>query len=126
MTKEEAETLLYRWGDWSRSNSNLDYSSMSIIGRMIEQGPGAGHADRNQEISMPDDIAHCEKMVCKMEKIIKKAVITKYVFRVSQADAAKRFHCDRNEVRRRLDAGAMFLAGSFAFSDFQNYACITH
>lgn len=114
MTKEEAENLLLRWGDWSRSHSDLDYSSISIIGRMVEQGPGAGHADSNAEIAMPEDIAHCEKMVCRMSDIVKKAVKTKYVFRVTQEEAAKRLKCGRAEFRRRLDDGAMFLAGSLA------------
>ena len=115
MTKEEAETLLYRWGDWSRRHPGIGFSSISVIGRMIEQGPGAGHGDVNQGIGMPDDIEHCEKAVCKMEILIKKDIVTKYIYRVSQIHAAKRLHCDRNEIRRRLDAGIMFLAGSMAF-----------
>ena len=116
MTKEEAETLLYRWGDWSRRHPGIGFSSISVLGRMIEQGPGAGHGDINQGIAMPDNIEHCEKAVCKMERQIRKAIVTKYIYRVAQADAAKRFHCGRAELRRRLDAGVMFLAGSVAFA----------
>ena len=114
MTKEESETLLWKWGDWSRKTGG---TGKSILGRMIDQGPGAGHVDVNPPIAMPCNIEHCEKVICRMPTVIKKAVITKYVYRVSQSDAAKRFHCDRNEIRRRLDAGAMFLAGYFSFMD---------
>lgn len=117
MDKGEAESLLHRWGQWSRSHSGLDFSSLSIIGRMIEQGPGAGHAGTGQTISMPDDIAHCEKIICRMSKSIRKTLVSKYVFGLSQKELAKYYHCDRNEIRRRIDNGVMFLAGAIAFAD---------
>lgn len=114
MTKDSADDLLYRWGVWSWHHFGLGYPRENTIGRVMREGPGAGHSSVKADIPMPDDIALAERAVLKMEAETRKAIKCKYILKMTDKDGSKRCRCGRTEYRNRLDQGIMFLAGMLA------------
>lgn len=109
----DAEVLLCRWGDWSRRNSDIGYSRISTIGKMMKEGGGAGYVSIAAGLAMPDDIAHAERIVCLVSIDIKRSLKAKYIWGLTERDAAEKFGCSRITHRQRIKNGIMFLAGSF-------------
>lgn len=112
--KREAEDLLFRWGRWSRDNPGLKFSSCSTLGRVIEEGPGAGQVSRGTQIPMPEPIELCEQIVLSMPSDLQDAIIAKYVHRLRDMDASKSIHHGITQYRVLVMNGVMWTAGYLA------------
>ncbi len=109
-----ADDLLWRWGDWSRHYFGLGYPRESVIGRVMREGPGAGHATVKAEIPIPPDVARAESAVLAMDGHIRQAVKYCYIQRMTIRDGAKRCRCSQTEYRDRIKRAVGFVAGWLA------------
>jgi hypothetical protein len=69
---------LEAWGAWAKESEAHAWPSVTLLGRMIEQGPGAGQSSK-PPIAMPDEIAAVDAAVCRLNAIDKKAVQLYYI-----------------------------------------------
>lgn len=114
MNKDLAEVMLITWGDWSKHFMSLGIPRENIIKRMMIEGSGASHSASVQAISMPDSVSLTELIVGEMEKPIRDAVISKYVYDMSERSGGSRYKCGRYKFAQRINNGVMFVAGWMA------------
>ena len=104
----ESESMLWRWGCWSRENPR---SEISVLGRVKEEGAGAGHISTKPEIYMPPSVELVEHAILGMEDEIKTAIILKYHHRKNSKDGGKELHCHPRHFNRLISNGICFVAG---------------
>ena len=112
MDTTTAKERLQDWGDFMRGQPNHGFPTTSIIGRCIDDGPGASHDTGASSIETPPDIQHVEKVVLSMEPPIKKVIRHKYIFGHTQEETATLIGKSRPTVEKRLEAGVTYLAGT--------------
>ena len=108
--KTDADHLLWNWGRWSRGNPGLLLSSRNILGRILDEGPGASH-EHPGEIPMPSLVQLIENIVLAMPIDMRNAVVMKYVRRFTDRDGCKRVKCGATEFRNRVNMGVSFTSG---------------
>ena len=113
MDNTEADKLLDRWGEWSRSNIGNGYSATNIIGRIMVEGAGASHDGEYQGIVRPEDIAICEKAITRMNRPMKRTTKCKYLWGLTIKDGSDRMKCSESTYRRRIVAIQWFIAERF-------------
>ena len=112
MDNEEADKLLDRWGEWSRSNEGNGHSGTNILYRVEKEGAGASHDNVFNGISMADDVAQCERVITQMPIVLKKPVKNKYLYRVPNIEGCKRCNCSEATYKHRIVSAQWFLAGN--------------
>ena len=105
----EAEVLLSAWGCWNRGNASLDYPRLSVIGRVIEQGPGASHTTIPGEPDMSPAVQLVERFILTLKPPFRYAINHRYIYNSPDNYAAKRLHCSPDIYRNRLDSAAELL-----------------
>ena len=113
MTKEDAETLLTKWGEWQQGNQNIGYSPINTIGRLIEQGgDGASQSTTPVIPDMDDDVQRVENALNDIkDKRTHKVIRGIYIYEMSIRGMASDYGITRDEIKIRLDACANFIAG---------------
>ena len=87
------EMRLGRWGRLARGRwENLGIGERSVLGRMIEEGPGAGQVSDWAAHHLPDDVVEVDGAVAKLPKRYRRAVklhyLTEWPTEVKAADPA--------------------------------------
>ena len=108
---KDAETLLRLWGRWSRDNPGLLISSVSVIGRCMQEGAGASHVRAKDVITMPTLVELTEAIVLEMSDDLRDAIVLKFVRKMYARDACKLVHCGTSEYYNRVNLGVMFTTG---------------
>lgn len=69
---------LESWGAWAKDSEVRAWPAVTLLGRIIEQGAGAGQSGK-PPINMPADIAATDAAVCRLGDIDKRAIKLYYV-----------------------------------------------
>jgi len=112
MDIKQADSLLARWGDWSRDNRHNGFSSICILYRTEKEGGGAAHSQEYQGIVMPDDIAKAEACILMMDNKTRFAVKLKYIGREIDLKACNRCRCGITTYRQLIERAKCFVAWS--------------
>jgi hypothetical protein len=75
---KQVHLRLEAWGAWAKESEIRAWPSITILGRMMEQGSGAGQQGR-PPISMPEEISQVDAAVCKLGDIDRRAVKLYYI-----------------------------------------------
>ena len=74
------EMRLGRWGRLARGRwENLGIGERSVLGRMIEEGPGAGQVSDWAAHHLPDDVVEIDQAVARLPKRRRRAVKLHYL-----------------------------------------------
>ncbi len=114
MDAKEADELLDRWGIWSRSYHRIGWATTSILGRIAVEGHGAAHQTEYAGIPMADDVAQAEKSIAGMPFSMKRAVKSKYLWRLRDNDAAKRCYCGKTSYRAIIENAKWYLVANIS------------
>ena len=77
---DEVEVRLSHWGRKARGRyDSLGYAERSVLGRMIEEGPGAGQVSDWASQHLPDDVVEVDGAVAKLPKRYRRAVKLHYL-----------------------------------------------
>ncbi len=112
----DAEELLGKWGEWSNHYFLSGFASENSITKINLGRSPLG--SRDAEISMPEDVEHCEAILCFISqhygKKYVKALKCRYIWKslITDKDRAKRCGCGRTEYLRRLGFATAVVAGS--------------
>lgn len=109
------------WG-WGISKMGIDVGwGKSLLGRMIDEGPGASASTAPVlAIDSPPDVMIAAYIIDKLEDDVQHVLKQRYVKRASDRVGAHRLNCSRAEYRRRLHCGIWCVAGGLIV---QKIAC---
>ena len=112
MTKEEAEQVLFQWGEWQKGAESLLLSKTNLLAK---KGVPGRKFVQSVLPDMSEEVQFADVTICKMPLRTRKVLKAYYIFDMSQEQISTNYDgYSRNEVRVRLEAGANFLAGAIA------------
>lgn len=103
MSIETAEVMLYQWGAWVRGNDNLGFSSLSVIGRCIDEGPGASHSTVQGEPHMSVSVEVTEQAILEMPKVLQRVCKHRYIGLEPDMLAAKKLKLTLDIYQTRIN-----------------------
>jgi DNA-directed RNA polymerase specialized sigma24 family protein len=68
---------LEQWGRWARNDGIRAWPPVTILGRVMEEGPHGSRATGKPPTALPDVIAHCDAAVSRLGPVDRR-VIRKY------------------------------------------------
>lgn len=93
---------LEAWADWVRTELPREFPSITVLGRVIEQGALGAAQGTAAPINMPEAVAITEKAVLRLGQIDQK-VIRAYYFNWAPVEMlARRVHMRRREFENVL------------------------
>ena len=112
MNEEQAQLILDEWGEWQQNSGvSLGISTINSIGRLIEQGAGAGQSTGPVTPDMTPRIQLAEDAIKLMPKRTQKLVRAKYIYGWSIDRTVSEYGWSKTEVRLGLPAAINFFMG---------------
>ena len=100
------EIRLGRWGRMARGRwENLGIGERSVLGRMIDEGPGAGQVSDWSAHHLPDDVMEVDGAVAKLPKRYRRAVKLHYLTEWPTEVKAGILHTSRRSFYLLINAG---------------------
>jgi DNA-directed RNA polymerase specialized sigma24 family protein len=100
------EGRLTRWGRLARGRcEDLGIPERSVLGRMIEEGFGAGQVSDWSSRHLPDDVVEVDRAVAGLPKRYKRAVRVHYLTDLPTMVKAQLLHTSRRSFYLLVSAG---------------------
>ena len=93
---------LQRWGIYIRNDKKLGGSSISIIGRMMEEGPGASQATSLIVGDVPEGVETIQYIYLDMPEELKDVLRVKYIENKNNNIGRRLLHISMTLFRERL------------------------
>ena len=108
ITPASAEVMFLQWGQWVRGNESNGLTT-NIIGRCIDEGPGASHSTVQGESHMSETVETVERCVLVMPKVIRRVCMHRFVGNEPDYLAIKKLKCGQRTYENRINAAIHFL-----------------
>ena len=106
---------LQRWGVYIRNDKKLDRSSISISGRMMEEGPGAGQATAPILYDEPEGVAEMQSIYRDMPQELRDVLRVKYIDNKHNNIAKRLLNISMTLFRERLCQAEGHVQGAMRF-----------
>ena len=106
---------LQRWGAYIRHDKKLSGSSISIIGRMIEEGPGASQATSLILADEPEGVAIIQHIYHDMPEQLRAVLKVKYIDNKNNNIAKRLLNISMVLFRERLCQAEGHVQGAMRF-----------
>src|ERR1700735_373914 len=100
--EQKAEQRMREWGKWSARGGWLGYPSVTILGRLIRQGPGASQVGRSPT-ELPEEVAETDAAVSQLTPILKFVCIEQYCGHGDLPSQDKRLELSREAFKSKLE-----------------------
>jgi hypothetical protein len=103
---------LANWGRWAKQYEAGGWPSLTLLGRLMKEGPtGAAHGTR-PPIAMPEDIARVDTGVARLAPILRRVVYVQYVEAAHLPRELKARKCGMRESRysKKLESARYAMA----------------
>lgn len=90
------------WGEWAKQCAENGWPPITLLGRMIKQGPNGASQTGKPPISMPDEIAETDAAVAKLCEIDKRAIVGYYTKWEPIEALARRLHMRTQQIHNVL------------------------
>ena len=110
MTIEAAEAMLMQWGRWNAGNVGPRETKVNILGRCIDEGPGASHSTVLGEPHMPRSVEIVEACCLQMPKPMLRACKHRYIGNEADEWAARKLKVSVDIYQSRINQAVHFLA----------------
>lgn len=104
---------LLEWASWSRGGEVRAWPARTLLGRIIEEGPGASEGTR-PPVAMPDAVAVVDAAVARL-RALDRAVIRTYYLRWEPVEVmARRHHMRVRQFQSALRRARWHICGFIA------------
>jgi hypothetical protein len=101
--QQRADERLYEWARWSRGGDWIGLPSVTVLGRVMEQGVlGAGQSGR-PTMDIPEHIAEVDRAVSQLAEPLRNVCKAQYLTRGDLPVKARRLKISRNSFKSRLE-----------------------
>lgn len=98
----QADASLSSWAEWARDSAVRPWPSMTLLARMIKQGPrGASQAGR-PPVEMPADIAAVDRAVAQLSDLMRGVILAHYLTYAPSEVKARALDVSRSHFWRLL------------------------
>jgi hypothetical protein len=113
MNEDQVTSILDEWGKWQQNGGgSLDISTINAIGRLMEQGDGAGQSTGPVTPDMTPRIQAAEDAINMMPPRTQKVLRAKYIYGWSIDRTVSEYSgFTKTEVRQRIPAAINFFMG---------------
>ena len=101
------------WGRWAKDRPVGDWPERTVLGRLIEEGPGAGHQTAHGG-DMPEGIAETDAAIAHLSGDEKRVVVTFYTRWEPRPVMARRLHVNVRQFDSILNRARWRLVGWFS------------
>ena len=102
VSSSSAEVMLMSWGQWQRGHPSLGFPRLSVLGRVILEGPGASHATVLGEAHMPWQVEITERCVLEMPKTIQRVCKHRFIGDEPDHVVMKKLRLTQGELEQRI------------------------
>jgi hypothetical protein len=97
-----ADARLDTWAEWARDHVVKPWPSMTLLGRMIKQGPRGAAQQGRPPVTMPDEVAAVDKAVTQLSDLMRGVILAHYLTHAPSEVKAKSLHMSRAHFWRLL------------------------
>ena len=114
----EAEVMLLAWGSWQRGNEHNGYSTINILGRIIDEGCGASHSTTTREPHMSASVEIAEYCILHMTKPLQRVCKHKFIGLEPDIVAAKKLRTTLDIYQTRVNQAILVVAEYVKTSEY--------